>query len=328
MRFPHFVLVILVGLSSWMLQVRGAVAQDIKFDIARAESFYYQGQYKEALELLTPLDDKLKNATDNVDDRAKVKMLVGINEVALGDNGQARKHFLEFCNLVPNYVLDEAQYPSKIVTVFKEARQECDRCVEICTRMESLTAAGNVRAVADMKVETESCGCAAKILARDDAALKKGRELTAQGKYQESLREFQVALTAIPISTARREAVVSTQMKINSQAEAAVAEWRQQFSSRDFERAAATYDRVRALGVDTTGSTRETVRQVTAQYQTTFESVAAAWDTACARNDKVALLTIREWGLSLDPKRTIQPEMLDRMRECTKPAAPKGNVAK
>ena len=56
--------------------------------------------------------------------------------------------------------------------------------------------------------------------------------------------------------------------------------------------------------------------------------VAAAWDTACARNDKVALLTIREWGLSLDPKRTIQPEMLDRMRECTKPAAPKGNVAK
>jgi tetratricopeptide (TPR) repeat protein len=328
MRFPHFVLVILVGLSSWMLQARGAVQQDIKFDIARAESFYYQGQYKEALELLNPLDDKLKNATDNIDDRAKVKMLVGINEVALGDTGQARKHFLEFCNLVPNYVLDETQYPTKIVTVFKEARQECDRCVEICTRMETFTAAGNAKAIADMKADTESCGCAAKILARDDAALKKGRDLSAQGKYQESLKEFQLALTAIPISMARREAVVSTQTKINSQAESAVAEWRQLFATRNFERAAATYDRVRAFAEDTTGSTREAVRQVTAQYQTTFECVAAAWDTACTRNDKVALLTIREWGLSLDPKRNIHPEMLDRMRECTKPSAPKGNVAK
>jgi tetratricopeptide (TPR) repeat protein len=328
MRFPHFVLVILVGLSTWMLHVQGAVQQDIKFDIARAESFYYQGQYKEALELLTPLDDKLKNAADNVDDRAKVKMLAGINEVALGDNGQARKHFLEFCNLVPNYVLDETQYPTKIVTVFKEAQQECSKCVEICTRMESLTAAGNAKAVSDMKADTESCGCAAKILARDDAALKRGRDLFAQGKFQESLREFQAALTAIPVSTARREAVLSTQTKINSQAESAVGEWRQQFSSRDFERAAATYDRIRALEGDTTGTVREAVRQVTAQYQTTFESVAAAWDTACTKSDKVALLTIREWGLSLDPKRTIQPEVLDRMRECTKPAAPKGDVAK
>jgi len=111
-------------------------------------------------------------------------------------------------------------------------------------------------------------------------------------------------------------------------AEAAVAEWRQLFSSRDFERAAATYDRVRELGEDTTGPARDAVRQVTAQYQTTFQSVATAWDAACAKNDKVALLTIREWGLALDPKRTIQPEVLNRMRECTKPAPPKNSGTK
>ena len=135
-------------------------------------------------------------------------------------------------------------------------------------------------------------------------------------------------LTAVPVSVARRDAVQSAQVKVNAIAESAVAEWRQLFSSRDFEGAAATYDRIRELGEDTTGSAREAVRQVAAQYQTTFKSVATAWDAACARNDKVALLTIREWGLSLDPKRNIQPEVLNRMRECTKPAAPKGNVAK
>jgi tetratricopeptide (TPR) repeat protein len=328
MRFPHFVLVIIAGLSPWVLQVQGAVQQDIKFEIARAESFYYQGQYKEALALLTPLDDKLKNAADNVDDRAKVKMLSGLNEVALGDNDLAHKRFLEFCNLVPNYVLDEKQYPNRVVTLFKEAQQECAKCVEICERMESMTALGNTGAVADMKSDTEACGCASKILARDDAALKKGRELFAQGNFQESLKVFQVALTAIPVSTARREAVQSAQTKVNALAESAVAEWRQFFSSREFERAAATYDRIRSLGTDTTGTARDAVRQVTTQYQTTFQSVAANWDAACNKGDKVALLTIREWGLALDPKRTIQPEVLDRMRECTRPAAPKSSGAK
>jgi tetratricopeptide (TPR) repeat protein len=249
--------IILCGISSLTVQLHGAVQQDIKFDIARADTFYYQGLYKEALDLLNPLDEKLKNSADSVDDRAKVKMLIGLNEFALGNNEKARKQFLEFCNLMPNYALDEKQYPTRVVALFKDAQQECDKCVEICARMETQTAAGNTRAVADMKSDTESCGCASKILARDDAALKKGRDLSAQGKYQDSLKEFKVMLTAVPVSVARRDAVQSAQVKVNAIAESAVAEWRQLFSSRDFEGAAATYDRIRELGEDTTGSARE-----------------------------------------------------------------------
>jgi len=176
MRFPRFVWAVLLGISSLTVQLHGAVQQDIKFDIARADTFYYQGLYNQALELLNPLDEKLKTSADSVEDKARVKMLIGLNEFALGNNDKARKQFLEFCNLIPNYSLDEKQYPTRVVTLFKEAQQKCDKCVEICARMETQAAAGNTGAVANMKGDTDSCGCIAKIQARDDAALKKGRD--------------------------------------------------------------------------------------------------------------------------------------------------------
>jgi len=123
MRIPRCVWIILCGISSLTVQLHGAVQQDIKFDIARADTFYYQGLYKEALDLLNPLDEKLKNSAESVDDRAKVKMLIGLNEFALGNNEKARKQFLEFCNLIPNYSLDEKQYPTRVVALFKDAQQ-------------------------------------------------------------------------------------------------------------------------------------------------------------------------------------------------------------
>jgi len=244
MKFPHFVLFIVAGLSPWILQVQGSVQQDIQTDIIKADNFYYQGRYTEARALLSELDTRLTGNNGSTEDRSKVKMLYGLTEVALEDTEHARTRFFEFCVLNPSYVIDELEYSRKIVTVFKEAQQECAKCSQICTRAESLVAAGNLQGAADIKSDTESCGCASRAQARDDAALRHGRELSAEGKYPEALMEFQGVLAAVPESAARREAVSTTQAMLNTTVKSAIAEWHKLFFARDFVSAAATYDSI------------------------------------------------------------------------------------
>lgn len=326
MKFPRFILALLAVLSPWMLQVQGSVQQDIESDIVKADNFYYQGRYTEARALLSQLDDKLSGNNGSTENRSKVKMLYGLTEVALEDTEHARTRFFEYCVLNPDYVIDELEYSRKIVTVFKEAQKECAKCTQICSRAESLVAAGNLQDAADIKADAEACGCASRALARDDAALRHGRELLDQGKYPEALKEFQGVLAAVPESAARREAVSTTQAKINTTVESAIAEWHKQFLARDFVNAAATYDRIRALADLSTEPAKAGVLEVTARYQTTFQGLLTSWDAACSRNDRVAIDTIRQWGKALDPNGTIQPTVLDRLVECAKPRTP--NVAK
>jgi tetratricopeptide (TPR) repeat protein len=328
MKFPHFIFVLLAGLSLWMLQVQGSVQQDIESDIAKADSFYYQGQYTEALALLSQLDNKLAGGNGSTENQSKVKMLYGLTEVALDDTEHARQRFMEFCVLNPNYVIDELQYSRKIVTIFKDAQQDCVKCVQICSRAEAFTAAGDRQGEAEIKSDAEACECASQATVRDNAALKHGRELLAQEKYAEALKEFQQVLTVVPNSAARREAVQTTQTKINSTVDSQIAEWHKLFFSRDFVHAAETYDRIRLLGEQSTEPVKSQILDVAARYQTTFQAVVTSWDAACAKNDKVAVDTIREWGKSLDPNRTIQPAVLDHLGQCPKPQTPGANVAK
>src|SRR5205085_3561282 len=124
--------------------------------------------------------------------------------------------------------------------------------------------------------------------ARDEIALAPGRALMSQGKNAEAVREFQKVLADVPNSAARREAVQTAQAKLDAAAEAAIAEWRQQFFARQWDRAAATYDQIRSLAADASKAVREDVQQITVRYQTTFEDLLSSWSVACTNNDRVA----------------------------------------
>jgi tetratricopeptide (TPR) repeat protein len=324
MRFPHFVFVLIAGLSPWMVQVPGS-QQDFDSRINQADNLYYQGQYADALAILTPLNDTLTNANRNPADQSKVKMLIGVTEIALGENDKARTHFRQFCAMNPSYVIDELKYPNKVVTVFKEAQQDCTKCVQICMRAEAATAAGDAKAIAESQSDSEFCACASRNFARDEAALAPGRQLMTQGKYIDAYRDFKKELDAVPNSAARREAVQTAQSKVDAQLEAAIAEWRQQFFARQWENAASTYDRIRALAGDSSRTAQTDAAQVTAKYQSTFEDLISSWNAACANSDRVSLNAIRDWAKALDPTMTIQPTAANRMAPCA--AAPQSRGA-
>jgi len=299
-----------------MVQVPGS-QQEFDTRINQADSLYYQGQYSDALGILTPLDNTLSNNNRNPADQSRVKMLIGLTEIALGETDKARTHFLQFCSMNPSYVMDELKYPGKVVTVFKEAQQECGKCVQICNRAEAASAAGDAKGIADSRTESEYCACASRNFARDETALAPGRALMSQGKYGEAYREFQKIADAVPNSSARRDALKQAQTRVDAAAETAIAEWRKQYFARQWESAASTYDRIRALSNDSSKTVKDDAAQIAARYQSTFEDLLTSWNTACSTNDRVTLNAVRDWAKALDPNMTIQPDMFNRMNQCT-----------
>lgn len=324
MRLRHSLLGLLAVLcAAWLVQAQLSAQQDIAADIVQAENFYYQARFDEALTLLSSVDQKLAKETNRAPDQAKVKLLIGLCQLALDEAEQARAHFLEFCVLDPQHSLDEKLFPPKVVSIVKEMDADCSRCVRVCSEAQSLLAAGNLEGAADLQSREPSCPCAWGVAASDGTRLRAARELLDQKKYPEALKEFQALLSIDPSNAALRDTVTKIQQQLDSAVLAAISDWREQFASRLFERAAVTYEVVRSLEAQGSAETKDAVLKIRQQYEKTFQDLIRSWNSACARNDEVALNTIRAWSRDLDPNRTIQPEALDHMRECA--GAPSAN---
>jgi hypothetical protein len=316
MRFRRLVLVtaflISVAISVPHLQARSYALQDIAAEIDQAEDFYYGARFSEALALLSTLNVRLEREGGSPSDRAKVKLLIGLCHLALDNAPQAHSGFLEFCVLDPGHVLDETRFPPKVISFFKEMGTECSECVRVCSQPASVDTFPD-SPVSELRSRT-SCRCASPAAGQD--VLSRGRELLAQKKYLEALKEFQSLLETSPANDTFRQAVDAAQKQIDDAVRAAISEWRTMFSSRQFERAATTYDFIRWLENVSTEEVKKSAREITAQYETTFKALLTSWNSACLANDTVALNAIRLWSQDLDPYRTIQPDAIGRMQQC------------
>jgi len=321
MRFPHFVLAIAVGLSPWILQ--GSFQQDIGADIKLAENLYYQAHYKEADTLLASLSDTLNRSGASATNQVQVKMLLGLTRFVLGNEPDARSRFLELCVINPAYVLDERQFAPKVVSFFKGVHADCANCRQACYQASSLASSGDLQAAARTKagVESPSCSCTPWASKTESPGFQHARDLLAREKYVEALREFQGLTRTFPESQPLREAASAVQKRIDDSVQSSVVEWRGFFLVRRFEQAADVFERMKPLAAESSGEAKEAFLQVTARYQATFQDLVTSWTAACARNDEVSLSTVRAWGKSLDPNRTIQPDVLDRIQGCAKPPA-------
>jgi hypothetical protein len=322
MRFPHFVLAIVVGLSPWILQ--GSLLQDIGADIKHAENLYYQAKYMEADTLLASLSDRLNGSGASAGYQVQVKMLMGLTRFVLGNEPDARNRFLELCVINPSYVLDERQFAPKVVAFYKGVQADCANCRKTCFQASSLAASGDLQAASRTKVNVESpsCSCSTWASKPDNPGFLHANDLLAQGKPAEALKEFKGLTQTFPQSQPLRDAANSLQKQIDDSVQSGVVEWRGFFLGRRFEQAAAVFERIQPIAAESSGDAREAFRQVTMRYQTTFQDLLTSFAAACAQNNEVSLTAVRTWGKSLDPNRTIKPDVLDRIQQgCTRPPA-------
>ena len=320
MRLSQTALAVVIGLSPWILQ--GSFQENIGTDIARAETLYYQARYKEADSLLSFISDKLNGTGASVSSQVQVQLLRGLTRFVLGNEPDARNHFLELCAINPAFDLDERQFAPKVVSFFKGVHAECLDCRETCFQASSLAGSGDLQEADRTKARAESpsCSCTTWASYADSPGFQHANDLLVQEKYAEALKEFKWLTRTFPESETLRDAARGVQKRIDLSVESGVAAWREFFQLRKFEQAAGVFERIQPIAAESSGAAKESFRQVTTTYQAAFHDLVASWTAACSRNDEVSLTVVRNWGKSLDPNRIIQPDLLDSIQGCARPS--------
>src|SRR5262245_25518562 len=105
-----------------VLAVQQAPQDEVHDLLASASSLYYEAKFKESIDLLAPLDEKLHSEDGRAHDKAGIKLQLALAYVALNDATQARSRFEELYSIDPDYALDMQQYPPKVVSLAEEAK--------------------------------------------------------------------------------------------------------------------------------------------------------------------------------------------------------------
>src|SRR5262245_26128099 len=80
---------------------RQEAKQDVNAVLARSEALYYDASFKEALELLVPLDQALRSEPGHLQEKGRVKLQLALVYIALEDTGKAKAVLGEMCALGP-----------------------------------------------------------------------------------------------------------------------------------------------------------------------------------------------------------------------------------
>src|SRR3954463_16128454 len=114
---------------------QAAVPQDdVNSVLSRAERLYYDARFKEATDLLLPVDTSLRSQPEALDDKIKVKLQLGLAYIGLSQTSEARDRFAEIIDLNPGYSLDPQRYSEKVVALFNGVKEEHNqiRCRTMC----------------------------------------------------------------------------------------------------------------------------------------------------------------------------------------------------
>src|SRR5262245_50494088 len=93
---------------------------DVNAALSSAERLYYEAQFKEAIDLLLPIDAALASQQEAMQDKIKVKLQLALAYIGLSETSAARDRFGEITDLEPSYALDPQRYSEKVIALFDE----------------------------------------------------------------------------------------------------------------------------------------------------------------------------------------------------------------
>src|SRR5262245_31944470 len=172
--------------------------QDVSAELARAQSLYYDAEFRPSIDLLLDLEKRLGNDPQSSDARLKIALYLGLAYVGLNDTEKAKAKFIEVCTLDSRYGLSPLDYSRKVINLFQEASKSCTSggpCDNFCGQVDGLIMKGDFRAAQDLIKSNSQCRCAST--ARVDliqARLKAGQEFYEKDRLAEASTEFTAVL--------------------------------------------------------------------------------------------------------------------------------------
>jgi tetratricopeptide (TPR) repeat protein len=298
---------------------RQEAKQDVNEVLARSETLYYDASFKEALDLLVPLDQSLRSEPGHLQEKGRVKLQLALVYVALEDNAKAKAVLGEMCALGPDSSIDKQKYPPKVVTLFEEAKAASvdRRCTTICEPLKKRMDAGDIAGLIAQLPTAEQSGCRCVADLKEDAAdeaYDQGLEAYRKDSLPEALKHFTDALKLTPDHAKASQYAVLTREKLSVTVSQKVIDWHNDFGASSFSKARDDYDQLLSLNVD--GTAENELKQIRADYRKAVTTSVEQWNEACRSGDTVRMTTVIARAASILPDPSIAQDLLDQMKTC------------
>src|SRR5262245_10734997 len=116
------VTLLLVLIASISLVQLALSQDDIEGTLTRAQNLYYEARFKDSVDLLLPVDAKLRERADRIPQSISVKLQLALGYIGQNQTAEAKSVFQEVCALDANYTLDSDQFAPKVLALFDDAR--------------------------------------------------------------------------------------------------------------------------------------------------------------------------------------------------------------
>jgi tetratricopeptide (TPR) repeat protein len=146
----------------------------------------------------------------------------------------------------------------------------------------------------------------------------RGKELYDKGQFQDALKYFNVVLALDEKHELAKEYADLAQQRLEIQTQRGYTEWRLAFDAKQYDKAAAAYDKIRA---DQQTAAKEATKQIESEYQTTLSNLVAQWKAACASRELTRLDPIRIEATNIAAGLPFGPDALAQLQPCA-PRAP------
>jgi len=283
----HQVILIFVIIVIGEVYVTPVQAQDIAAELLRAQSLYKANQFDESIFLLAELEKRIGKDSQKTLDFLKVELYTGLAQLALHKTDQAKSKFTEVCKLDNKYTLDPEEYPSNAIALFNEVKATCAPPPRSANPIPNLP------------------------------AFLRGKELYEKGEFGAALKYFNLVLALDSGHGDAREYSKMAQQWLGLIFERRYLEWSVNFDARQFDKAAATYMRIRS---DQEPGSPELADQIETQYEKALSPLVAAWKGACAARELSKLEAIRNEASDIAPGLRFSREALVRMQPCASPS--------
>lgn len=318
--FRYVLVLLLIAVSMGWSQSRLS-PENVSATLMRAEAVYFEARFKDAIDLLLPLDAELQDQQGRTTEKTNVKLQLAVAHVGLNQTAEAKMRFSELYDLDPEYSLDPLQYAPKVLTLFQEARSERSgtRCQRFCEQAARDLNSGRTDEVISRLGQQPGCACMLPITVNAaDLVYKQGLEAYKQNNLAEALKKLRTVLTASPEHELARQYIDLIRNTIGLAVDRILLEWRKQFDAGDFGQAAASYRQLLSLNFDEKGT--QAVEQTRVEYRKALSSLVESWNRACAANDPATMNTLLNQATQLLPEPSMSQGLLDQITTCTAPA--------
>jgi tetratricopeptide (TPR) repeat protein len=290
---------------------------EIKDALAHAEALYYSAHFADSVALLVRIDQTLTQQSGPLQDRTETKMRLGLGYIGLNDNAQAKASFMGLFALDPDYKLEAAQFPPKVLAVVEDAKAEQmkERCYAAQTEARADIDKGKTAAFQDL---LKSIGSKCPVLAAiapqaAETYYRNGMASYKAGDFSKALSSFEAALTLSPEHDLAREYADLTRSKLQVGQDRLLLQWQHDFGAKDYTAAGVDYRAIKSASVS--GDTK-TIAFVTEEYRKVLSGLVDNWNRSCTNFDAANQKAITGQISSLLPEPSFGDDIRRQMKKC------------